>query len=362
MPCLSPITKPNPWRGNTSSLAFMHDTESAYIRIPCGWCDSCIAVKQMYFVQRVQMEAQYNHLFMFTLTYNNEHLPVLSVGDHDIRFADIKHLQDMFKRFRDWNAISRPWRYLAVSEFGGLKGRPHFHGLLMLPKYDGDTYNTCLTLQEDLFSLFKNNWSVNVGSKRVPRYEPLFTYARRVVHRQVKSNFDFHYIIPGLTKSGVSDAAFYVLKYMLKDSDRSSKLQQALRLNYSDADYRRIWDIVKPKKIVSKGFGLNARRVDSLHYEFDKRIIDYLHDGVQQTPLESPYPFFFSPDSYLTFPLAPYYRHLPQVYSMSDALTNFYMSEDNFEIQPSWQIIKQMDDFKRKRDLVQVEDFLDYFD
>ena len=99
MPCLSPITKPNPWLGNKSNLSFLFDTKSATIAVPCGWCDSCIAVKQMYFVQRVQMEAQYNHLFMFTLTYNNEHLPVLTVGDHDIRFADIKHLQDMFKRF-----------------------------------------------------------------------------------------------------------------------------------------------------------------------------------------------------------------------------------------------------------------------
>lgn len=363
MPCLSPITKPNPWLGNKSKLAFLYDTKSATIAVPCGWCDSCIAVKQMYFVQRVQMEAQYNHLFMFTLTYNNDHLPILSVGDHDIKFADIKHLQDMFKRFRDWNCISRPWRYVAVSEFGGLRGRPHFHGLLMLPKYEGDTYNTCLSLQSELYDLFKNNWSVNVGSKRSPVYEPLFTFARRVVHGKVKSNFDFHYVIPGLTKSGISDAAFYVLKYMLKDSDRSVRLQQALRLNYDDYDYKRIWDIVKPRKIASKGFGYNARRIDATHYEYDQRIINYLKDGVQQTPVGSPYPYFFSPDSILTFPLAPYYRHNGDIYTLMDALDRFYFAESEFMPEkPSWQLVKQVNDFVKKRELVQTPDFLDYFD
>lgn len=362
MPCLSPITKPNPWYGNTSKLAFLHDTKSHTIGIPCGWCDNCVSVRQMYFVQRVQMEAQYNHLFMFTLTYNNEHLPILSVGDYDIPYGDISHLQDMLKRFRDWNVISRPWRYVAVSEFGGLRGRPHFHGLLMLPKYDSDTYNTCLSLQSELYDLFKNNWAINVGSKRVPRYEPLFTYQRRIVYGKPKCNFDLHYVIPGLTKSGVSDAAFYVLKYMLKDSDRSTRLQQALRLNYSDGDYQRIWSIVKPKKIASKGFGLNARRIDATRYEFDDRIIKYLHDGVQQTPSGSPYPFFFSPDSILTFPLAPYYRKLPKVFDLMDAMSLFYFSQDDFEVKPSWQIVQQMDNFKRKLELVQTPDFLDYFD
>lgn len=362
MPCLSPITKPNPWYHSKNKFAFMHDTESFTIPIPCGWCDSCVSLRQMYFVQRVQMEAKYNHLFMFTLTYNNEHLPILSVGDYDIPFADMSHLTNMLKRFRDWNCIPRPWRYLAVSEFGGLKGRPHFHGLLMLPKQEGDTYNTCLSLQSSLYDLFKENWTVNVGSKRVPKYVPLFTYARKIISGQVKSNFDLHYVIPGLTKSGVSDCAFYVLKYMLKDSDRSRKLQQALRLNYNDADYKRIWSIVKPRFVASKGFGLNAKRIDSTHFEFDERIISYLHDCVLQTPTGSPYPYFFCPDSILTFPLCPYYRHFPDIYDMMDAMSIFYNGRDDYEPPESWKLYKQTEDFQKKLSLVQTPDFLDYFD
>lgn len=362
MPCLSPIVKPNPWYGKSGGFSYLHDTISHTMAIPCGWCDSCISLRQMYFVQRVQMEAQYNHLFMLTLTYNNAHLPILSIGDYDIPYANIKHFVDMVKRIRERGSISRPWRYLVVSEFGGLKGRPHFHALIMLPKEEGDTYNTCLQFQCDLKDLFLKEWSINVGSKRSPKYEPLCTYVSKIIRGKLRSNFDFHYVIPGLTKSGVSDCAFYVLKYMLKDSDRSRRLQQALRLNYNDADYQRIWSIVKPKMVSSKGFGLNARRVDSTHYEFDERIINYLRDGIKQTPSGSPYPFFYAPDSILTFPLAPYYKSFGRIYNIVDA-HDFYFNQSNDlpEFKPSWQLIKQTDDFQKKLSLVQSEDIFNNF-
>ena len=44
---------------------------------------------------------------------------------YSIRFADVTDVQKMFKRLRKKNAFGRPFRYLAVSELGSKKGRPH---------------------------------------------------------------------------------------------------------------------------------------------------------------------------------------------------------------------------------------------
>lgn len=364
MPCLSPYVKRNPNYGlQYIGLNYLKDCSSQMLSIPCGHCPSCIAVRQMYIVQRVQMEAFYNHLFMLTLTYNNEHLPHFIVGDYDIPYADMRDLVLMFKNIRADNVISRPFRYAAVSEFGGLKGRPHFHALIMLPRYESDTFSDCLNLQSELYPIFLHYWRKNVGSRSHPVYEPLCTYVRKIIRHRLRSNYDLHYVNPSLTSNGVSDAAFYVMKYMLKDSDRAVRLQQALHLNYDYSTYRSIWDTVKPKAQFSLGFGLNAKVTSNkpIKMDFDSRIIDYLHKCVVDTPSGSPYPFFFSPDSGLSFPLAPYYRKIPQVFSLMDAHDIFFNASDDFAPQKSSMVVeKQFNDFLTKRSLVQTDDYSDF--
>lgn len=125
--CLNPLTIPNPNFGcQNKGFGFMKDCVSKYINVPCGHCSECIAVKQMYMIQRIQMEELENHLFFCTLTYNNESLPILSTSTgYDIRYADIADVQKMLKRLRFSNAFGRPFRYLGVSELGTERGRPH---------------------------------------------------------------------------------------------------------------------------------------------------------------------------------------------------------------------------------------------
>lgn len=124
--CISPNRIRNPYYGFKGRLAWMHDCDSFYINIPCGVCKECIALKQMYLVQRVQMEARNSFLFFSTLTYNNEFLPHYETPTgYSIPYADQWHLQTLFKRLRNYNVFGRPFRYLAVSERGGERGRPH---------------------------------------------------------------------------------------------------------------------------------------------------------------------------------------------------------------------------------------------
>lgn len=124
--CVSPIRIKNPNLGLTGPNAQFKDTISHMIDVPCGVCSECVAVRQMQYVQRLQMEELVNHFFFCTLTYNDEMMPCVTTSTgYVIRFADVSDVQNMFKRLRKRNAFGRPFRYFAVSELGKQRGRPH---------------------------------------------------------------------------------------------------------------------------------------------------------------------------------------------------------------------------------------------
>lgn len=123
--CISSIRIRNPNFGINNAGTKYKDTVSAFINVPCGHCSECVSVRQMGYVQRLQLESVKNHMFFCTLTYNNESMPYLSVNGRNIRYADVSDVQKMIKRLRKSNVFGRPFRYFGVSELGSLKGRPH---------------------------------------------------------------------------------------------------------------------------------------------------------------------------------------------------------------------------------------------
>lgn len=124
--CISPTRIRNPNYHIYNSGTKFKDTESAFINVPCGVCPECVAVRQMSYIQRLQMEELNNHLFFCTLTYNDESMPyLLTSTGYEIRYADVNDVQKMFKRLRKSNAFGRPFRYFGVSELGSQRGRPH---------------------------------------------------------------------------------------------------------------------------------------------------------------------------------------------------------------------------------------------
>lgn len=88
--CLAPIKIKNTNAGsrNPLTLALFKDTTHEYMEVPCGHCEQCIAARQNSFVQRIQAESEYNHLFFATLTYDNDHLPRLSIEVPVVRKPD----------------------------------------------------------------------------------------------------------------------------------------------------------------------------------------------------------------------------------------------------------------------------------
>lgn len=299
--CKKPIYIPNKNVGSKLPYSYLKDTEHDYLAVPCGHCEECIAIMQMYLVQRMQMESKLNHMFMCTLTYKDSMIPKLPLGDYDIRYASVADFQRYVKRLRKDNVFPRPFRYLAVSERGSLHSRPHFHIIWLLPKYDFDTYSDCLDLQEQLYPICFNYWSRNYGSKRVPIYKSL---SDLVVSRQagrIRSTYDLHYVNPPKTLHGISDVAFYVTKYVLKRSPESNeeKLRSALKLNYPDC-FPFFWKIVRSRLFLSRDFGGYKQPL----------VRDYIRKCIDDSDKRLGYPQYFDENGN-SFPLSPFYWKQP---------------------------------------------------
>lgn len=256
--CISPVRIRNPNKGCTAELLRLtSDCDSTYINVPCGVCPECISKKQSDLVQRVRVLSLDHYLYMYTLTYNNESLPVYrcSTG-YSVRYADHNDIRLMFKRIRKENLFGFPFLYLSVSERGSERARPHFHGIIFIPKECGknDPLFTAI-METKIRNVLYHEWRRNYGSTRSPIWRPLFTYHSKYVGGKRYSNFDCHYITPHSSDKGESDVAFYVTKYVLKTSAQEVRLQQALRLNLPPDEYAKVWPIVRSRCTKSHDFG-----------------------------------------------------------------------------------------------------------
>lgn len=324
--------------------ARLFDTTSDYIYVPCGHCPECVRAKQNDIIQRSNLESIDSHLYFCTLTYNNEHLPVM---DNPFRpgesftYADITHIQLLMKRLRNQGL---KFRYLACSERGTKRGRPHFHVLFFFPKkYYSDPYS----LEKRLFTLVHSYWAENVGTRKNPRYVPLCTYN---VSRNGRRNYDLHYCVPSVT-NGYDDVSFYVSKYIFKYSDSDEKLKQLLWNSYQDfcdthdfdpsdlpATYLDVWKTIKCRRLASISFGLGYHEEDEVPYNGVKttlKIYNICRKFIERSKetFNSEAPMFkFYHDDGKSFPMSGYLRK--KMLTTADLWDQYFASNsdqfDNF--------------------------------
>lgn len=118
MRCFSPVTL----------KSFDKMTGSRQV-VPCGKCMACLVNKRQQWVYRLKQEAKdHIHLQFLTLTYNDEHLPVIDElsGQATLVKSDV---QNFFKRLRK-SIEPLKIRYYLVGEYGFKTKRPHYHVLL----------------------------------------------------------------------------------------------------------------------------------------------------------------------------------------------------------------------------------------
>lgn len=189
--------------------------------------------------------------------------------------------------------------------------------MFIVSKYQSDTFSDILNLEKWFYDNVLLEWRRNIGSDKSPTYVPLCQFKRIYTHDGVKTNYDFHYINPALSKNGVSDVGFYVLKYMMKPSDRATKLQQALKLNLSSDEYDSIWKIVKPRTFKSLRFGDDSYdNVSKVYTSFD--VEEYIRNCISRSKLNNEdYPKFYNPHDGSSFPLSRYYRN--KFFTVNDA-------------------------------------------
>ena len=345
--CLSPIRIRNPnlnkYSRNNKILKQVSDCESQFINVPCNHCSVCIALRQNYFCQRVQMESLDNVIYFFTFTYKPDYLPSLVVKGRQIDCHDIKDLQNLFKRVRK-NYDLPKFRYVITSEFGSRLHRPHYHGLLFFP-YSSFTcvngipnFSDLLGFERKLNDILLSEWCINLGSNRSPDYKPLCDFHKNGRFR----NFDCQLV--DTFHNTEHNVSFYVSKYMCKYDKYVDSIRLWLWHNCdSEEEYYTFWNRFKPKFLYSKNFG---------NPESDKVKTKIREDIDISISAKLPYPCFFDSFTGKSFPLSPYYRKRYMDYldslifsSYSDSLSDFSrVIEFDKDIDDSIKLAKQFDD------------------
>lgn len=333
--CLNPILIKNVNYGNTSKLAYIKDTTSQFIPVPCGRCSVCLALKQQYIVQRVQMESLSNELFFGTLTYNDECVPHVKSGEFDLLYPDIRDWQCMIKMIRKHESLPK-FKYLLVSEYGGKRHRPHFHFILSFPRNDSDSLALKRSFATRLYDIFLRYWRRNVGSTRTPVWRNLCTFK----YTSKSYNYDLHYLDPWSSANGLDDIAFYVTKYCLKFDPWIDKLKSKLFFNLPEDDFKIVWDKLRPRRLISKNFG-------SIR---DPKVVEHINKGIHLSLCDSNalFPYFISPVNGKTFPLSPYYSQRFLTIPQLELFNSRKMTLTDYDMMTSSQSKLTVDQIKEK--------------
>ena len=239
---------------------------SEYIEVPCGKCSECRQKKVNEVIQRAIIESLSSYVYFVTLTYDNDHLPFIVLNNEKFFYADYNDIQNMFKRFRANGHLDREFRYLAVNEYGDKKHRPHFHILMFVSKLESDDVYTPTTIQNIIYKHLGNYFSKNIGTRKHPIYEPLFTYQVRYTSEGVKTNYFvkfvenedlFTYVKSNYTSREENVKAIrYLVGYVNKPSKYEEKVDYVIDSYKEDRQiYLKLRHLLKSQVRYSKGFG-----------------------------------------------------------------------------------------------------------
>lgn len=279
--CVSPITIDNPLYGKTSYAtelggvvtipSHLHPVEKT-IEVSCGHCAECRSSYFSSILQRALVESRTSYMYFVTLTYDDKHIPSIVLPNNErVFYSDYSDIQNLFKRIRKLNVFDRDFRYLCAIEYGDKNCRPHFHLLLYLAKKDTDDKQTPYQLECLIFDNLKKYYAINIGTRKQPKYEPLFTYAIRYTNEGIKTNFFVKYVEPIISNEAYNsedNESFvktirYLIGYVNKGSAFDTTIEQHLQDIYDDTVRRKLSTILRSKFIYSKGFGcgfVNGRK------------------------------------------------------------------------------------------------------
>lgn len=274
--CLRPVTIRNPKyskdsyvseNGQLKNIGKNYSSKKEYIQVNCGQCAECRQGYINSIIQRGIVESLSSWSFFITLTYDNDHIPCIEIDGERLFYASYDDIQDMFKRFRAANVLDgRDFRYLCANEYGTKKFRPHFHIDLYIARRADDDETTPYKLREIIFNNLGKFFARNVGTRKHPKYEQLFTYRRRIIKGKEKSNYFVQFVEPEqfdtyLKKDFIQDVNIersirYLINYINKPNKYDRKVNCIIDRYKDDIYmYNKLKNLLKPQVRFSKGFG-----------------------------------------------------------------------------------------------------------
>lgn len=172
--------------------ALHSDTYGEYVRVPCGHCVGCRIDRAKRWSDRMLLEfdtvrdyGKRKALFL-TLTYDPEHLPLVTCTDKQVRGnLRQKDMQDFLKRIRK-KFSDRKLRYFYSGEYGDQTFRPHYHmimyGCTLDDFPDAEVYSYDSKMQSSLYvsSILDSIWK-NGSVKFAPATYGTFSYVGKYV-------------------------------------------------------------------------------------------------------------------------------------------------------------------------------------
>lgn len=283
--CLNPITIRNPKFRKTSyasekgalvKLPNHISPSEEYMKVPCNKCIECRSSKYNAILQRGLVESMTAWSYLITLTFDDEHIPVFTFPDgNKVYYTDYSLVQLLFKRLRDSGILcGREFRYIACSEFGEKRHRPHVHINLFVAKLDGDTELQGEQIREILYNNIQKMWAVNTGSRGKVEYQKLFTFSRwwNQKEQRYNQNYKVDLVKPSqeafakhlfsydqaLTAPDLSNikSTQYVIGYVQKPSEFDLEIEDYLQRYKDDKEaYQWLSKLLKSRVVYSKGLG-----------------------------------------------------------------------------------------------------------
>lgn len=133
--CENPINIINPTTHYRTGL------DQITLQVPCNECNSCrLASLDEWFLRAygdyMQNKARNGKTVFVTLTYDNAHLPWVTLcgrGFRAFNYDDIKRFRKELRTYLYRKGLPSEVRYFICSEFGPKTHRPHYHALLFFP-------------------------------------------------------------------------------------------------------------------------------------------------------------------------------------------------------------------------------------
>lgn len=267
--CTSPLHIKNP----AIHLRFY---DPKFIDVPCGQCLECQQSKQRDWTVRALAHIRKYHrlgfqVFYYTLTYNDEHLPLVPCIVDDVKVLkpcfSKKDVQKFLCSLRTYlsRKYSLTFTYFVVSEYGHLHNRPHYHILFFI---DG-----CIDPREfkKIVTLY---WSFKETIK-VRKTGSLNGFVNSVRYHSLGFVKPGNHL--GLVSPGSEFPVFYCVKYLCKDFDENYDYVQFLLNHFDrsllDSDSFLSEYTLKPFHLQSCGFGLSI--LDDENFDKDSMTYKY---------------------------------------------------------------------------------------